>query len=181
MSHSESRRDFLYNLAGLAAGALYLPLAKAETVWERPRAIWIERKETKESVHALYWENNALSIPGYVQLCHILRDVQANQTVRMDPMLLDIMFGLQAWFSLAGQHRKLLATSGYRSRGTNGRTEGAARDSRHMRAEASDLKMEDVPMEYLGQLALYIRGGGVGFYADGHVHVDSGPIRQWRR
>lgn len=181
MEESVSRRDFLYHLAGLAAGALYLPMAKAETVWEKPREIWMWRKQTKEEANVVYWAGNQMVADGYIELCKLLRDVDAKKTVRMDMVLLDILYGIQQWFALAGQARRIDITSGYRSTTTNAHTEGAARNSQHLLGAAADLKIEGVPMEYLGQLALYLQGGGVGFYQDGHIHVDKGRVRVWRK
>ena len=99
----------------------------------------------------------------------------------MGPVLLDILRGMQGSFEAAGTSRPIILNSGYRSPQTNKKTEGAARNSQHLSGKAADIVIPDVPTDYLAKLALYLQGGGVGFYpSKGFVHVDSGNLRVWK-
>ena len=71
-------------------------------------------------------------------------------------------------------------SSGYRNPNTNARTEGAAKNSMHMRGRAVDIIIPDLPVSYLGKLAQHYAAGGVGFYPDrGFIHIDTGNVRSW--
>ena len=77
----------------------------------------------------------------------MLRDVQANQTVAMDPVLHDILRGMQGWYEAAGTSRPIILNSGYRSPQTNKKTEGAARNSQHLSGKAGGIVIPDVPTD----------------------------------
>ena len=60
------------------------------------------------------------------------------------------------------------------------RSEGVAAGSLHMKGQASDIRLGDVPLSKLRQAALGARRGGVGYYpASDFVHVDTGRVRMW--
>ena len=76
--------------------------------------------------------------------------------------------------------RKLIVTSGYRSRARNIAARGA-KNSMHMYCAAADIQ---VPGVSKWELATFLRGmpsrGGVGTYCHTNsVHVDIGPERDW--
>lgn len=128
----------------------------------------------------MYWADGQLVVDAYVQCCTLLRDVRAGSIVQMNPTLLDILCGVYGWFAQAGMERPIVVTSGYRTNATNNVTEGAARNSMHLVGRAADIRVPDVPTDYLARLGMYLRGGGVGYYATKHfVHVDSGRLRTW--
>ena len=59
-------------------------------------------------------------------------------------------------------------------------SEGVAAGSLHMKGQAIDIRLADVPLASLHRAALEIRGGGVGYYpASDFVHVDTGRVRTW--
>lgn len=179
---SPSRRRLL---TGLAAG-LVLPCvpgwAAEPGFWDRPRWLDVVRQRTGERVKAVYWANGRVNPEGYTAVCRALRDVRAGVTVAMDPRLLDLMCAMQAWVGHYGFNDPITVLSGYRTPHTNATTEGAARHSMHMRAQAADVVFEGLPVSYVGQLAQRYAGGGVGFYpSNGFVHVDTGSIRTWRK
>lgn len=178
------RRDFLTRtVKGCAAiGMLSLPgIGLAQSFWDHPRTLWMRRPATGEESKVVYWANGQYLVNGYKEACHLLRDVRANLTVEMDPVLLDILRGIQGWFEIHGQQKPIILNSGYRSPKTNSATEGAAKSSQHVAGKAADIRIPDVPSDYLGKLALYLQGGGVGFYpSKGFIHVDSGRLRTWR-
>ncbi|WP_341744586.1 YcbK family protein [Azonexus hydrophilus] len=151
----------------------------AQSFWDYPRSLWIVRG--REEVKATYWAEGQFQLDGYSQICHIMRDVQANELQQMDPVLLDILRGLQGWLVASGVNRPINLHSGYRSAKTNAKTEGASKNSKHKSGRAADLSIKSIPPDYLRQVARYLNGGGVGFYPDRNfIHVDTGRVREWR-
>ena len=74
--------------------------------------------------------------------------------------------------------------SAYRSPDTNqmlrDTTAGVAKDSMHLRGQAIDVRLADVPLDTLRAVALDLQRGGVGFYPESEfVHVDTGRVRRW--
>lgn len=177
-----SRRNFLFKASGLALGTAMFPqVLLARGFWEQPRTLYIKRAQTGETVRETYWADGRIVRPGYERICHILRDVRADVAGQMTLQVLDVLAGTQGYFRAYGQDRLLIATSGKRTPATNGSTEGAAKDSEHMRDNAVDFYMEGVPAAYLSNLGLYLQGGGVGWYpAKNFVHVDGGRVRFWK-
>ncbi|WP_241294516.1 YcbK family protein [Burkholderia stabilis] len=176
------RRRFLQSTALLTAAAWAPEIFAQQSgdYWSRPRTLWLKRKETGEEVRTVYWADGQLVVDAYVQCCTLLRDVRAGSVVQMNPTLLDILCGVYGWFAQAGMERPIVVTSGYRTNVTNRATEGAARNSMHLVGRAADIRVPDVPTDYLARLGMYLRGGGVGYYATKHfVHVDSGRLRTW--
>lgn len=149
--------------------------------WQRPRSLWLKRQSNGEQIKVIYYAEGQILSDGYNAACHLLRDVQANQTIAIDPVLLDVLCGIQGWFALAGIFLPIIILSGYRTHGTNSKTESAAKNSMHLYGRAADIIVEGIPIEYLQKLALYLRGGGVGIYfGKGFIHVDTGRLRAWR-
>lgn len=175
------RREFLKKSA-VSLLAMSAPgIGLCQSFWDYPRTLWLKRPASGEEGRFVYWMNGEYQRDGYRDVCYLLRDVKANQTVAMDPVLLDILRGIQGWFEAAGIQRPIVLNSGYRSVRTNNATEGAARTSQHVAGKAADIWIPDVPADYLARLATYLQGGGVGFYPSKEfIHVDSGRLRSWR-
>lgn len=178
-----NRRTFL---AASAAGAIaqILPpsaLGQTQDFWSQPRSLWLYRKETNEQVKATYFADGKVVEDDYKKLCVLLRDVRANQAVEMSVVLLDILAGIQGWLMANGIQTPLHTNSGYRTAHTNANIEGSARNSKHISGQAWDGRVPMISTESLAKFAVYLQGGGVGFYQDrGFVHVDSGNRRFWR-
>ncbi len=50
----------------------------------------------------------------------------------------------------------------------------------HLRGQAIDVRLADVPLDKLRTVALDLQKGGVGFYPESQfVHVDTGRVRRW--
>lgn len=175
------RREFLLKSAASLLAIGVPGISFAQSFWDYPRSLWLKRPATGEEARVVYWANGNYQVDGYRNVCHLLRDVRANQTVAMDPVLLDILRGIQGWFEMAGIQRPIVLNSGYRSPTTNNAIEGASRSSQHLSGKAADIWIPDVPSDYLAKLAAHLRGGGVGIYpSKGFIHVDSGRLRSWR-
>lgn len=178
-----ARRDVLKQIAACALAACLPIHLFAEDFWSEPRELWLVRHETGEQMRAVYWADGGLDVTGFSQICHVLRDVRANQTVQMQLTLLDIMRAIQGWLEMNGFAQPIMVNSGYRTHETNAllRREGAARNSMHLYGRAADIWIPGVPPSYLARLALHLQSGGVGFYpSKGFVHIDTGRIRTWR-
>ena len=178
-----NRRYFLKSAAAGVVAPMLQPSAMAQTpdFWSLPRTLHLYRPETKESVQATYFADGQVITSEYERLCYLLRDVKAGQAVQMSIVLLDVLAGIQGWLRANGIQSPLHTNSGYRSPRTNAYTEGSAKDSRHMYGMAWDGRVPNVTSESLAQFAIYLRGGGVGFYQEKNfVHVDSGALRTWR-
>jgi uncharacterized protein YcbK (DUF882 family) len=152
-----------------------------DAILNQNRSLWIRRDASGEEVRALYWTPQTGYLQdGYCKLCNILRDVQADRVFTMDLNLLDVLFGIQGWLAYYGYKIPIDVTSGFRTARTNGKTEGAALNSRHLSGQASDIYFTGIPSNTVGIMATMFQRGGVGFYPQhGFTHVDVGSVRQW--
>ncbi|WP_026354209.1 YcbK family protein [Massilia niastensis] len=204
-----SRRDFLQQGARLCAlGALGAPLgAAAQTTsmepppdlfdaqlldidfWVKPRTLSVVRPASGERAKLLYWKDGEMIDSAYQELCHLLRDVHGRATAPIDPKLLEMLWGTQAFIARYGLHQPLEILSGYRTEASNKRLveEGvpAARKSLHMVGKAADIRLANLNEEVLGGLIRSFRQGGVGYYyrsgpKGGWIHADTGLQRTWK-
>jgi uncharacterized protein YcbK (DUF882 family) len=157
--------------------------------WIKPRTISLRRQATGEKAELLYWKDGEMVDAAYQQLCHLLRDVQANVTVPIDPKLIEILWATQAFVARFGISSALEILSGYRTPATNrSLTEQgvpAARKSLHMEGRAADLWIPNLDAGVLGGLISSFRQGGVGYYyrqskQGGWIHADTGLQRSWK-
>jgi uncharacterized protein YcbK (DUF882 family) len=206
-----SRRDFLKQGAGLCAlGALGAPLAAAAPsnttdmapppdlfdaqlldldFWVKPRTLSVVRPASGERAKVLYWKDGEVIDSAYQELCHLLRDVNGRETAPIDPKLLEMLWGTQAFIARYGLTQPLEILSGYRTEASNKRLieEGvpAARKSLHMLGKAADIRVAALNEEVLGGLIRSFRQGGVGYYyrsgpKGGWIHADTGLQRTWK-
>lgn len=179
-----NRRTFLKKTLATAmvvAGVFSSVPGFPQGFWDQPRTLWLKRSTTGEQARFTYWANGQYVHEGYKTACYLLRDVQVNAVIGIDPVLLDILRGIQGWLELHNIYRPIVINSGHRTDKTNSATEGAARNSLHKEGKAADIRIEGIPIEYLGELARYLQGGGVGIYIrKNFLHVDCGRIRSWR-
>ncbi len=178
-----SRRRFLQQSAATVA-SLALPVhGWSGDFWSQPRELWLIRGQstkTAESVKVVYWADGQLIPEGYTALCRLLRDVQLNLAVQIDPVTLDILRGVYGWLRYFGIDRPITVLSGYRHPYTNARTERAALNSLHTLGQAVDIRIPGVSASRIAQLGKYLSVGGVGYYpADGFTHLDRGKLRTW--
>jgi uncharacterized protein YcbK (DUF882 family) len=165
-----------------ALAAAAPPSAGAEALGDllrERRALWLVRG--REEVRATYWSaERGYDREQYLQLCWTLRDLQADRVFPMDRGLLDVLAGVQAWLARTGVHAPLEIHSGYRTRTTNQKLEGAALNSRHLLGRAADVTVPGVKNLRLAQMASVLGRGGTGFYPGRNfVHVDTGDERVW--
>jgi uncharacterized protein YcbK (DUF882 family) len=110
-----------------------------------------------------------------------LRDFRTGEVHPIDFRLVHILQQIQ---KIAGSSGTFRVISGYRSPKTNaalrGKSTGVAKKSLHMRGQAIDVRLTDLPTSDLRDIAISLKAGGVGYYADSDfVHVDTGRVRTW--
>ncbi len=176
---SLSRRDFLAALSATLP-ALGLPgSAFARSV--DSRELKFAHTHTGEHLAVEYFSGGTYLQDALATVNHFLRDFRTSEVHSIDPGLLDLLHGLT---DLTGSTQPFQVISGYRSPATNEmlrhRSEGVAAGSLHMKGQAIDIRLPDVPLATLRKAALAVGRGGVGYYpASDFVHVDTGRVRTW--
>lgn len=157
--------------------------------WVKPRTLSVTRPASGERAKLLYWKDGEVIDSAYQQLCHLLRDVNGRETAPIDPKLLEMLWGTQAFIARYGLEQPLEILSGYRTPASNARLieagVPAARKSLHMVGKAADIRISSLNEEVLGGLVRSFRQGGVGYYyrsgpKGGWIHADTGLARTWK-
>jgi uncharacterized protein YcbK (DUF882 family) len=148
---------------------------------EATRELRFTHTHTGERLAVEYFSGGTYLPDGLATINHFLRDFRTTEVHAIDPGLLDLLHGLTG---LTGSRQPFQVISGYRSPATNEmlrhRSEGVAAGSLHMKGQAIDIRLADVPLAKLRKAALAVRRGGVGYYpASDFVHVDTGRVRTW--
>lgn len=176
-SVSLSRRGFV---AALSATLLTTP----RWVFARSlgaRELRFAHTHTGERLAVEYFSGGTYLQDALATINHFLRDFRTSEVHPIDPVLLDLLHGLT---DFTGSRQPFQVISGYRSPATNEllrhRSEGVAAGSLHMKGQAIDIRLADVPLAKLRHAALAVRRGGVGYYpASDFIHVDTGRVRAW--
>ena len=145
------------------------------------RALRFDSLHTNEKLSVEYFVAGAYLPDALSAVNHLLRDFRTGDVGTIDPALLDLLHGLAA---MTGSKRAFQVISGYRSPATNESlhqsSSGVASGSLHLRGQAIDIRLADVPLATLRDAARSMRSGGVGYYAaSDFVHVDTGRVRSW--
>nr|WP_297353264.1 DUF882 domain-containing protein [uncultured Caldimonas sp.] len=179
MIPSLSRRRFVTALA--AAPALAAP-AWAKAAATAPRVLSFNHLHTGERLRNVEYFSGGRYLPdALTEINQLLRDFRTGDVADMDPTLLDLLHGLQ---QRTGSAQAFQIISAYRSPRTNEmlhrRSSGVASGSLHLKGQAIDIRLGDVPLAQLRKAALSMKAGGVGYYPGSNfVHVDTGRVRQW--
>lgn len=166
----------------MGAGLVAPALAFADTSTADMRAVSLDNLHTGEKLQAVYWEQGEY-IPDVLDAVNEhLRDYRTGEIHPINPRLLDVLDTLTA---LTGANASFQVISGYRSAATNAmlheRSEEVAKKSFHIRGMAIDIRLPGVDLSHLHAAALSLGRGGVGYYPDSNfIHVDVGPVREWR-
>ena len=173
-----SRRRFV---TALAATALTVAPVWVQARTGPTRALRFDNLHTNEKLSVEYFVAGRYLPDALSAVNHLLRDFRSGDVGTIDPALLDLLHGLAA---TVGSQRAFHVISGYRSRATNETlrhsSSGVASGSLHLRGQAIDIRLADVPLTTLRNAARSMRSGGVGYYAASNfVHVDTGRVRSW--
>ena len=120
---------------------------------------------------------------NYTELDYFLRDWRENKIIRMNKQVVDIF--LQISEKALGNNNALAAqiTSGYRTNKTNSYlrklSRNVAKNSLHIKGQAIDFTIDNIPRAKLKNIAREHAFGGLGVY-DNFIHIDCGPFRRWR-
>lgn len=146
-----------------------------------PRELAFLNLHTGESLSTTYWSDGHYLPDALAEVNYLLRDFRTGDVKPIDVGLLDLLFDLR---NRLGSTEAYQVISGYRSPKTNQmlahKNGGVARKSLHMKGWAIDVSLPDRKLNDLRQVAIAMRGGGVGYYAkSGFVHLDIGRVRYW--
>jgi len=136
---------------------------------------------TGKSLHVVYRKDGAYQPDALAAIEDFLKDFRNGERHPIDPALLDVLYEIK---TKTGSEAPFEVISAYRSPETNqmlrGRSSGVAEKSMHLQGQAIDVRLKDVQLEKLREVALRLERGGVGFYKDSNfVHVDTGRVRRW--
>lgn len=145
------------------------------------RSLSFYHTHTGKALSVVYYENGAYVPSALGAIDDFLKDFRNGEERNMDPALLDVLFDIKQKTRTRAPFQVI---SAYRSPDTNqmlrDTTAGVAKDSMHLRGQAIDVRLADVPLSKLRAVALDLQKGGVGFYPESQfVHVDTGRVRRW--
>lgn len=145
------------------------------------RRIRMSSPRTGERLDTIYWIEGDYIKDAVHEITLFMRDWRTDELMKIDTRTIDIM---AASHNLLEAREPYMLLSGYRSPETNAmlrrRSKGVAKNSRHMRGQAADLRLNSRSVNQMYKAALACRGGGVGKYSGSDfVHMDCGPVRSW--
>jgi uncharacterized protein YcbK (DUF882 family) len=172
------RRGFL--------GAVFAaPFVAAVPAFAAPRAatraLRFVHTHTGEQL-AVEYARRGSYVPDALQAVNqFLRDFRTGEVHPIDTDLLDLLADMAR---VTGTAKPFEVISGYRSPATNGalraRSHGVASGSLHMTGQAIDVRLADVGLDRMRDVAIVLGRGGVGYYPEPNfVHVDTGRVRTW--
>lgn len=166
----------------LAAGPLAL-LSIAQV--PQTRTIALRNIHTDDVIRVEYKRNGRYVPEAMERINWVMRDWRRNETTRMDPALIDLLWEMHHEL---GSKEPINIISAYRSRATNNMLRkvvgGQASESRHILGKAADVQFPDVPLKHMRYAAMVRERGGVGYYptsATPFIHVDTDRVRAWPR
>ncbi|MDF1855786.1 DUF882 domain-containing protein [Pseudooceanicola sp.] len=145
------------------------------------RRIKMYSVRTGEKIDMIYWVEGKYIAEALNEVTYFMRDWRTNTTKTIDTRTIDIM---AASHNLMDVTEPYMLISGYRSPETNAmlrrRSSGVAKNSRHLRGEAADLRLQSRSVPQIAHAAAACHAGGVGRYSrSDFVHMDCGPVRSW--
>ena len=177
------RREFLGLCAAATAAALSPSTAFAALgrLTDPGRNLSFYNLHTDEYLDVCYCRNGRYDPAALKKINYILRDHRSGDVKPIDVQLLDLLHTI----SLKTRSQSPFhVISGYRSPTTNSKlrkkSKGIASRSLHMYGKAIDIRLPGYSTWRLRDVAMAVKGGGVGFYPKADfVHVDVGRVRFW--
>jgi uncharacterized protein YcbK (DUF882 family) len=149
------------------------------------RTLTMHHMHTGEDISITFKRNGQYDDAALQKLNNFLRDWRKEESTRMDPHLLDLIW--EVYREVDGQ-QPIQIVCGYRSPQTNAmlrrRSSGVARFSQHTLGKAIDFYIPGVALEQIRYAGLRMQRGGVGFYPTSgspFIHLDTGSVRHWPR
>jgi uncharacterized protein YcbK (DUF882 family) len=158
-----------------------LARATAHSLNPPERSLAFYNTHTGESLNTVYWVKGKYLPDALEAVDYILRDHRTDETITMEPELLDLLFTIRQQIECPYSFHII---SAYRSPATNAylrrRRRGVAEHSLHIEGKAVDLRIPGYDCALLRRAAIELQGGGVGYYPrSDFIHLDVGPIRYW--
>lgn len=182
-SPCQTRRRVLTYMAGAAAlPMLSLPELAEAAMKKNARLLAFNHLHTGEKLAVVYRIGGDYVPKAMQQLRHLTRDFRTGDMHNMDPNLYDLLWQLSRDvtttqpFEIVSAFRSPQTNQALRSRS---RHSGVASRSLHMDGAAMDICLADVKLVELRDAALDLKAGGVGYYPEGFIHVDTGRVRRW--
>lgn len=146
------------------------------------RKLSFSHAHTGEKLSIVYAQDGRYLPESLNRINYLLRDFRRDEVCPIDPVLLDLLYDLQVISSNDTGTYEIL--SGYRSPQTNqmlaAKSNGVGKRSLHMQGKAIDLRLRGTRTSDLRRIALSLKRGGTGYYADSDfVHLDTGRVRWW--
>ncbi|MGQ0704135.1 MAG: YcbK family protein [Gemmatimonadales bacterium] len=166
----------------MAVGGLALIKApRLLRAMDAPRSLALHHLHTDERLAVQYYAAGEYVPQALHEVNHLLRDWRRNEIHPIEPELLDLLNELHR---ATGSKEPFEVICGYRSPQTNAmlrqHSKGVASNSLHLVGKAIDIRLSDVPLSRLRDVAKSQKRGGVGYYrASNFVHVDTGRVRYW--
>ncbi|WP_397543390.1 YcbK family protein [Roseovarius salis] len=147
------------------------------------RRLKMTSPRTGESIDTIYWIEGDYIRDAVREITLFMRDWRTDDVHDIDTRTIDI---LAASHNLLEVTEPYMLLSGYRSPETNRmlrrRSSGVAKNSRHLRGQAADVRLGSRSVNQMYRAAMACKGGGVGRYSGSNfVHMDCGPVRSWGR
>ncbi len=147
------------------------------------RRIKMYSARTGERLDMIYWVEGDYIKDAVEEVHKFMRDWRTDDVKNIDLRTIDIM---AAAHNMLDVNEPYMLISGYRSPRTNAmlrsRSGGVAKNSRHLRGEAADLRLNSRSVNQMAKAASACRAGGVGRYSGSNfVHMDCGAVRSWGR
>jgi uncharacterized protein YcbK (DUF882 family) len=136
---------------------------------------------TGKALSVVYYRDGVYLPDALHSINDYLKDFRNGASHSIDPALLDVLYDIK---SKTGSNAPFEVISAYRSPETNqmlrDTSAGVAQNSMHLQGQAIDVRLRDVSLSELRDVALHLQRGGVGFYPSSEfVHVDTGRVRHW--
>ena len=146
------------------------------------RKLGMYNGRTGESLNVIYWVDGQYIPEALREVNVFMRDWRENKARSMDTRTLDIMVAAHRAMDTTEPY---LLLSAYRTPQTNAmlrsNSAGVASNSYHIRGQACDLRLKSRSVNQMASAAQSFKAGGVGrYYGSNFVHMDSGPLRDWR-
>lgn len=171
-----SRRSFLKSSSlSLISGAALVgapTILKAYLTHEKK--LYLYNIHTGEWFKETYWAEGNYLQDALKNLNHFMRDRITGDTIEMKLELFDL---LESITNKTGSINPMELISGYRCPKTNAylrkSSTGVAKNSRHMTGHAADIRIKEVKLAALRDIAKQHKKGGVGYYPRSQfIHVD---------
>ncbi|MEP3667723.1 MAG: DUF882 domain-containing protein [Roseibium sp.] len=183
--------------AALALGATGVPafaLSHADPIRQGSRldrlvpsidpVLNIVNAHTNERAEVRFFTADGYDKDAVDRLNWVWRDWRDNDAPQIDVRLWWALAAIRAAAMKDGHSGDQILLSGFRTQKTNEllrrRGKGAAKNSFHLKAKATDFCMEGIGTRDLAKFAKWLEVGGTGTYSrSGFVHIDSGEERTW--